>query len=137
MLPHATVGFQKSKEEGLQRVNRNLSVSVLALALSGLFMFLVSPWIVTELFGPEYSASIGLFNVLLIVPFLTGISATLSNQILLNIGKDNWVLWITTLGAFLGDEWLCHSNNFDRISNPNFILVFLSKGGLQCELQLV
>lgn len=101
MLPHATVGFQKSKAEGLQRVNRNLSVSVLALALSGLFMFLVSPWVVTELFGAEYSASIGLFNILLIVPFLTGISATLSNQILLNIGKDNWVLWITTLGAFL------------------------------------
>jgi O-antigen/teichoic acid export membrane protein/glycosyltransferase involved in cell wall biosynthesis len=99
MLPHATVGFQKSKAEGLQRVNRNLSVSVLALGLSGVFMYVVSPWLVTGLFGSAYSASLGLFHTLLIVPFLTGISATLSNQILLNNGKDQSVLWITALGA--------------------------------------
>jgi O-antigen/teichoic acid export membrane protein/glycosyltransferase involved in cell wall biosynthesis len=99
MLPHATVGFQKSKTEGLQRVSRNLSVSVLALALSGTFMYLVSPWLVHGLFGPAYAASLGLFHLLLIVPFITGISATLSNQVLLNNGKDQTVLWITALGA--------------------------------------
>ena len=101
MLPHATVGFQKSKAEGLQRVNRNLSVSVLALGLSGVFMYVVSPWLVTGLFGSAYNASLGLFHTLLIVPFLTGISATLSNQILLNNGKDQSVLWITALGALI------------------------------------
>lgn len=99
MLPHSTVGFQKSRAEGLQRVSRNLSVSVLALAVAGGFMFIVSPWLVHKLFGSEYEASLGIFHALLIVPFLTGISATLSNQILLNNGKDRTVLWITAVGA--------------------------------------
>lgn len=101
MLPHATVGFQKSHSEGLERVSRNLSVSVLALGMAGAFMYLVSPWLVHRLFGTDYEASLDIFHALLVVPFLTGISATLSNQILLNNGKDRMVLWITAAGAVL------------------------------------
>lgn len=99
MLPHASVGFQKSITEGIQRVNRNISVSMLALLASGIFMFFISPWLVQGLFGTEYIGSLQIFRLLLIVPFITGISATLSNQVLLNLGRERDVLWITSLGA--------------------------------------
>ena len=101
MLPHATLGFQLSKEEGLNRVSQNVSTSMLALLAASTFMVFVSPWLVHSLFGSEYSDALWIFRWLLIVPFITGISATLSNQVLLNIGRDRNVLWITAAGALV------------------------------------
>ena len=101
MLPHATLGFQLSKEEGLNRVSNNVSTSMLALLAASTFMIFVSPWLVHSLFGSEYSGALSIFRWLFIVPFITGISATLSNQVLLNIGRDRNVLWITIAGAII------------------------------------
>lgn len=101
MLPHATLGFQLSKEEGLNRVSQNISTSMLALVAASTLMIFVSPWLVNSLFGTEYSSALTIFRWLILVPLITGASATLSNQVLLNIGRDRSVLWITAAGALV------------------------------------
>ncbi len=88
LFPYVSLIAKKSVNE-LNKINRNVAILFGSIFIMlGIFILIMSEWIVVNFFGPEFIASISIVKIMAFLPFFVVISNTLGFQTLLPLGKE-------------------------------------------------
>lgn len=94
--------FGESKEKGIQTVHKLLPIIVIFTILVGLGMLIFGSLGIKMLYGKQFLPSIPVFNILIIIPLLVGLSNIFGIQIMMNLKMDKIFFYITSGGSILG-----------------------------------
>lgn len=94
--------FGESKEKGIKTVHKILPIIVIFTILVGLGMLIFGSLGIKMLYGKQFLPSIPVFNILIIIPLLVGLSNIFGIQIMMNLKMDKIFFYITSGGSILG-----------------------------------
>ncbi len=106
-MPRVAYLAAHDPDKGIALIGRSLWTLVAGLFLS-LFLYVVGPYIVILLFGPEFAGAIRILQILCVVPFIVNIKICMADLYMFNYGFERaWTaLIVAGLPAFLTISYL-------------------------------
>jgi len=101
LFPYMGEAFARSRQEGLDRVNKTMPYLVLVSGGVCLATFLFAGPVIMAFYGKEFAPAVPLLQLLSGVLFLSTLNGAFGQQVLLHLGKDNLYLRLVLLGAAL------------------------------------
>lgn len=102
LFPYIGTSFSFSREQGLDVVKKILPIVFYSVTFSCLCLWLLSPLLVSVLYGGKFNNSILPLQIMSFLPLIICLSNMFGIQVMLNLGMDKLFFKITTICSILG-----------------------------------
>lgn len=99
--PNTALEFSKSVKEGYERAIKGMKYFTPLMGAAGLIMFLFADFIISFLFGSEFSGASDILRITAFIPLIVSFSNIFGVQILLNLRQDKLFLFMTLSAALI------------------------------------
>jgi PST family polysaccharide transporter len=100
--PFIGQAFAKSREAGIQTVQKSLPVVFMLTLVASVGMLVLGPPVMSLFYGHKFAPAIPVFLILSPAPIIIALSNLFGIQVMLNLKMDKAMLAISTVGAVLG-----------------------------------
>jgi PST family polysaccharide transporter len=115
LFPYIAENFAIGREQGLERIRITAPFVFYLTLLMGLGVWLLSPFIITLIYGQAFVPAIGVLRILCFLPVALGLSNLLGVQTMVNLNMDKPYSRIIVLGSVFGvalNLWLAREFNY-------------------------
>jgi O-antigen/teichoic acid export membrane protein len=101
LFPFVGESFGRSNTEGVVKVKQILPFISIFTAVSGMFIWFLSPWLISMFYGSAFSEAATVLRILCFVPLILALGDLFGIQTMINLKMDKPFFNITLSGAIL------------------------------------
>jgi PST family polysaccharide transporter len=101
LFPFVGESFGRSNNDGVSKVKQILPFITIFTALSGIFIWILAPWLIGLFYGSEFTQAATVLRILCFVPLVLALGDLFGIQTMINLKMDKQFFNITLSGAIL------------------------------------